>query len=63
VRSPNHPHLAIVTSIVNGQIRVTDQGAATLYPSSINRPMLIDHNGADLTKADPHMRVFIIHWQ
>jgi hypothetical protein len=64
--TPNHPHLAMVTSIVDGQIKVTDQGGPTLYPSSINRPMLIGHDGDDLTKptkAHSHLKVFVIHWQ
>ena len=64
--TPNHPHLAIVTSIVDGQIKVTDQGGPTLYPSSRNRPMLIGHDKDDLTKptkAHPNLKVFVIHWQ
>jgi peptidoglycan hydrolase-like protein with peptidoglycan-binding domain len=64
--TPNHPHLAMVTSIVDGQIKVTDQGGPTLYPSSRNRLMLIGHDGDDLTKptiAHPHLKVFVIHWQ
>ena len=61
--TPNHPHLAMVTSIVNGQIKVTDQGGPTLYPSSTNRLMLTDHAGGDLTKSNPHLKVFVIHWQ
>jgi peptidoglycan hydrolase-like protein with peptidoglycan-binding domain len=64
--TPNHPHLAMVTSIVNGQIKVTDQGGPTLYPGSTDRPMLRDHAGGDLTiptPSHPHLKVFVIHWQ
>jgi hypothetical protein len=63
--TPNHPHLAIVTSIQNGQVRVTDQGAATLYPSSINRDLFFDHNGKDLRTIpdNAHMKIYVLHWQ
>jgi peptidoglycan hydrolase-like protein with peptidoglycan-binding domain len=61
--TPSSTHLAMVTSIVDGQIKVTDQGGHILYPSSRNRLMLTGHAGDDLTKTFPHLKVFVIHWQ
>jgi len=61
--TPSNPHLAIVTSIVNGQVKVTDQGGVTLYPSSINRPLYINHSGNDLRQIYPNMKVYVLHWQ
>jgi hypothetical protein len=59
----NHPHLAVVTSIVNGEARVTDQGASALHSESINRRLYFGWQGNDLRKDAPSMKVFVLHWQ
>lgn len=59
----NHPHLAMVTRIENGVIRVTDQGGPTLYPRSVNRDMFFGQAGNDLRKDNPKMKIYVLHWQ
>jgi hypothetical protein len=59
----NHPHVAVVTRIENGTIKVTDQGGAKLYPESVNRNIYFGHSGSDLRKDKPKMRIYVMHWQ